>query len=402
MPTDLTPSEAFVAALCERAFLKLWTHPNPIGKKGKELCDCLILCGSHVIVISVKKIEYKDTGDKTGWERWHKSAVDESVQQITGAERWLKTVDTVQTKSGRTVTLPAHAVRKYHRISVSLGGHGEVFICWGEFGAGFVHVFDEHTLTAAFSELDTISDFVAYLEACEALVRTGVQPMFNGGGVEDLLAMYVRNSDDFGLPNDARNPGTLLMIGEGLWKSLIASPEYKERKTALASSYAWDRLIDTYADDILTGGMFDMHSKEITTNELALVAMALQPRRFRATLADAFLKFLNPKSKATRSRAALGDQATAFVFLAGESSDREHRARELGLRCLVVRGKCPGVTTVVGIATDRSRGTPGVYSSDIAYIHFDKLSDEQVLKIEAIQQDLGYFKNAIWQKRSAG
>lgn len=109
MSTGLTPSEKFVAELCESAFLRLWTHPNPVGKKDKELCDCLVVCGPHVIIVSVKEINFKDTGDKIGWERWHKNAVDKSVQQIWGAERWLKTSDTVQTKCGRAISLPSHA-----------------------------------------------------------------------------------------------------------------------------------------------------------------------------------------------------------------------------------------------------------------------------------------------------
>ena len=59
MLQGLTESEKFVTSISERAFLKLWTHPNPIGKKGKELCDCLIVCENHIIIISVKDIQYK-------------------------------------------------------------------------------------------------------------------------------------------------------------------------------------------------------------------------------------------------------------------------------------------------------------------------------------------------------
>jgi len=396
----LTPSEQFVAGLCERAFLRLWTHPNPVGKKGKELCDCLIVCGVHVIVVSVKEIEFRDTGDKTGWERWHKSAIDKSVQQIWGAERWLKSSESVQTTTGREVCLPPHQRRKYHRISVSLGGRGKVPVRWGDFGNGFVHVFDEHNLAEIFLELDTITDFVSYLEACEALLSNGVQPLFDGGGVEDLLALYVRNGDSFGLPEEAHTSDSLIVVGEGIWNQLVNSPEYKERNTDLQSSYAWDRLIEHYADDLLSGGMFDLYSKEVTNDELALVAMALQPRSYRATLADALLAFLAPAKQKIASRAVIGDQNIAFVFLAADSSDREHRSRELALRCLVVRGKCPGVTTVVGIATDRPRGSAGGYSSDIAYIHFEELTDEQLRNIEKIQSELGYFKNAVWRRSS--
>ena len=37
MSEGLTESEKFVAAISERAFLTLWTHPNPVGKKENRL-----------------------------------------------------------------------------------------------------------------------------------------------------------------------------------------------------------------------------------------------------------------------------------------------------------------------------------------------------------------------------
>jgi len=93
MSQGVTPSEKFVTSLCQRSFLKLWTHPNPKGKNDKELCDCLVVCEDDIVIISVKENEYKDTGDTTGWERWQKAAIEKSASQIWGAERWLTTVD---------------------------------------------------------------------------------------------------------------------------------------------------------------------------------------------------------------------------------------------------------------------------------------------------------------------
>ncbi len=77
LPNMATPtlSERFVAQLCHRAFLRLWTHPSPKGKKDKELCDCLVVCGPHIVIVSVKEIEYRDAGNRTDWDRWHKAAV---------------------------------------------------------------------------------------------------------------------------------------------------------------------------------------------------------------------------------------------------------------------------------------------------------------------------------------
>ncbi len=284
----------------------------------------------------------------------------------------------------------------FHRILVSLGGRGAVPLRWGDLGHGFVHLLDEYSLAETFRELDTIGDFVTYLAACESLFDKGVQLLFSGGGAEDLLAMYVQHGPGFGILGADSVPD-MALITDGIWTALLNSPDYQTRNADLESSYAWDRLIEHYADDLLADGMFDMHSKEVTRNELALVAMALQPRGHRANLADAFLEFLSPGSSRVSARVVVAANSTAFVFLSGDSNDREHRARELALRCLVVRGRCNGVTTVVGIATDRpTQGKPG-HSSDIAYLHMPIWSAEDGSRVEGIQAELGYFKDTKWR-----
>ena len=292
--------------------------------------------------------------------------------------------------------LPSKADRQFHRITVSLGGRGQVPLKWGDFGHGFVHLLDEQSLGAAFKELTTVTDFVRYLRAAEDIFERGVRPVFIGGGAEDLLALYVQNGPDFGLIDPATGQPALAMITEGVWAATIRHPDYLARNRDLQTSYAWDGLIQSYADDLLTAGMFDMYRKEVTQNELALVAMALQPRGHRANLADAFLQFLQPDHADTAARVLVADNETAFVFTTGDSADREHRSRELFLRCLVVRGRCKTVKTVVGIATDRPQAGKHGHSSDIVYLHmpiWDPIEDE---RINGIQRDLGYFENTKW------
>jgi len=397
MSHGLTPSEIFVTRLCNRSFLKLWTHPNPIGKKGKELCDCLIVCGPHIVIISVKENEYKDTGDSTGLQRWNKAAVEKSVSQIWGAERWLESSTKITRHDDRIITLPPKTERRYHRISVSLGGRGKVSLEWGDFGNGFVHICDEYSVGVLLGELDTISDFVGFLTASETLVSNGVKPVFSGGGVEDLVGLFLSCNHSFELLPQSPETPDLLIIQEGIWKEYRESDLYKEISQDLRESYIWDRLIEHYTADLLSDGMFDMHSKEVTQNELALVTMALQPRGHRANLAESFIDFLRNQKLKVASRVVLGDNNTAFVFLVGKSSDREVRSKELFLRCLVIRGRIPNITTVIGIATDKSGTSDIGYSSDIAYLHLPEWSDENEKKVKSIQADLGYFQNTKWK-----
>ena len=384
-------SERLVNSLCERAFLKLWTHPNPLGKKGKELCDCLIVCGSHVIVVSVKEIVYKDTGDITGWERWERAAIQKSVDQILGAERWLNTADEVVRRDGRVVTLPPKPERQYHRVSVSLGGRGQVPLKWGDFGHGFVHVCDEYSVEILFKTLDTITDFVQFLSASEELIAKGVLPLFAGGGIEDLIALYLSFGRSFDIRPESDEQPDMLILDDDLWKTFSRSEKYRDIQNELRNSYAWDRLIEHFVNDLLSDGMFDLHSNQVTKDELALATMALQPRGHRANLAEALIEFAEEQNPRIASRAVMGHNHTAFVFLFRQTSDRERRSQELGLRCFVVRGRLPEVTTVVGIATDRPGTSDMGYSSDIVYLHIREWTEENEEQVARIQSELGLF-----------
>ena len=389
----ITKSERFVADLCQRSFLKLWTHPNPMGKKGKELCDCLIVCDIHIIIISVKEIEYKDTGDETGFQRWKKAAIIKSFSQIVGAERWLKTVKTIERKDGRRISLPPKEIRKYHRISVSLGSKGQVLMEWGDFGDGFIHLFDETSVEVVFKALDTITDFVEFLSAVEELIKSDTTIIFNGGGIEDLLPNFIMNHNKIDFSNGLNEKLSLLILENDLWKEFEESKEYKEIKNFIKESYIWDSLIEIYVKDLLSGEMFDMHSKKVTENELVFVTMALQPRTYRAELSKAFLEFINKPELKIASRVVGGYKNTAFVFLIGKSCDREARAQELLLRCYVVQGKIRDVKTVVGIATDRPGTSDVGYSSDFVYLYFQDCNEEMKKKASEIQEEFRYFEN---------
>ena len=395
-PNGYTPSERFVAGLCERSFLKLWTHPNPKGKKGKELCDCLVVCGPHVVIISVKEIRYRPTNRGAGWERWTRAAIEKSASQIWGAERWLESVDTIERHDGRVITLPERGKRRYHRLAVALGGQGQVPLKWGDLGNGFVHVCDEYSTRVLFTALDTISDLVEFLDASEALVRDGVGLVFEGGGLEDFIALYISNGRSFDLADGEPRKPDLLALGDGLWATLVESSDFKSMQEDLRQSYIWDRLIELLADDLLDGGMFDVLSKQVTEDELALATMALEPRAYRAVLTEAFLEFMQHPELKSAARVVQGQPGCAYVFMAGRSVEREARVQELTMRCLVVRGKLPRTHTVVGIATDRPGTSTIGYSCDIAYIRMDDWPDRFQEHVRAIQQDLGYFKNMSW------
>jgi hypothetical protein len=106
----VTPSEALVERLCGKAFLSLWGLPNPVASQGKELCDFLVVCGSEVVIFSVKEVTLGEGEpeelDYTKWHRWHRRAVEESAEQIYGAERRLSRMPRVSAPNGSASASP--------------------------------------------------------------------------------------------------------------------------------------------------------------------------------------------------------------------------------------------------------------------------------------------------------
>src|SRR5205823_4811264 len=101
--------------------------------------------------------------------RWTRKAVEASVSQIYGAERWLASAPRVTRADGSPgLPLPPLPDRKVYRIAVAFGSRGEVGINSGDFGKGFVHVLTEDSFQDILNELDTITDMVEYLAAKEA------------------------------------------------------------------------------------------------------------------------------------------------------------------------------------------------------------------------------------------
>jgi hypothetical protein len=189
---------------------------------------------------------------------------------------------------------------------------------------------------------------------------------------------------------------SMLVLADDLWRGLVESEEFQSMQAYLQQSYAWDRLLEHFAKDLLAGGIFDMYSKEVTDNELALVTMALEPRMNRAVLVEALLEFLQKSELKSAARVVQGRAGYAYVFTIGKSADREFRVQELSLRCLVVRGRLPNIHTVVGIATDRPGTSTIGYSSDIVYLHMPEWTAEDEQNVRGIQEELGYFKNVRW------
>ena len=141
MTTTRTDSERYLAALCERTFLSLWsvTSVHRDQGSGSEICDLLVVFGDHVVVFSDKDCDFPDTGDLVrDWSRWFRRSILDSAKQIAGAERWLREhpgrvfIDQSCTTPIH-LALPAQDRMVVHRVAVT---HKSAARCRREFRGG--------------------------------------------------------------------------------------------------------------------------------------------------------------------------------------------------------------------------------------------------------------------------
>ena len=375
-------TEEFVLQICKRTCLSMWACNNPFAEQGKELCDVLVVCDPHILIISVKDVILHVDKERAGFDRWERKAVDASVKQIYGAERSLANAAKVRFKDGsHGLNLPALTDRKIHRIAVAFGSSGQVPIKSGDFGKGFVHVMNERSFFELLSELDTISDLVDYLAAKEdysfrcALVVEGSEA--------NLLGWYLFHNRSF--PGGA----DVTVVDDTIWSQIREKPEWKRRKEADGVSYAWDKLIEMLSDP--KAKSVSGPQPQLTDLELALRSMARETRFSRRVLGQAVGEFLaEAKARNLRSRAMLSPSGVIYVLVYFNSSDAlQNRPPELALRCVAAREKVGKGDIVVGIGIGEHEPGKGS-TSDLAYLQPEDWP-QFILQSESALRASGFF-----------
>ena len=359
-----TASERYLAKLCDRTFLSLWSFPNVFsdrGRKngmghGKEVCDLLVVFGDDVIIFSDKSCEFKDTGNTdVDWRRWHRRAITKSENQVQGAERWMRDypdrlfIDPDCT-TPLPIPLPPLDRRRVHRVVVALGateackrfyggGSGSLrlrsylldpqdrppedpalfpfTVGHTDPNKGYVHIFDDVTLDIVMGELDTVKDFCAYLTKKENLIRSGVA--VDATGEEDLLAVYLRDINeegehDFQLPSDLDG----VVVVEGMWTGRLRNPQYLRKKEADKVSYVWDRLIEHFNAHVARGTAKILGEGDQAGYEKGIRILASLPRVERRALAKGLLEFIQiskPNQTSFRGTVWGREQDLGFSFL---------------------------------------------------------------------------------------
>ena len=385
-------SEEFVALISKKTFLSLWSYANPQGKDaGKELCDVLVVCDPHVILISVKDITLKDTGrPEVDSERWTRKAIEDSIGQLNGASRWIDGATRVIQSDGKPgLPLPPKERRIVHKIAVAIGSRGEIPIISAHGSSEFVHVLTEQSLLFVFRELDTISDFTKYLtDKEEALDRS---PVMVEGTEADMVAFYLQQGRQFPSNADA------LFLDAGMVEHYEARPEVIAKRKEDEQSYAWDHLIEDLSAEIIDDGLQGLTLSEA---EESIREMALEHRFSRRILGHALLEFLSDEVRSKiRSRIVRSQRdGVLYVFLHAFDQDRQSTVKELQVRCYVARGMNKERHTVVGIAFDWNTEISKVQM--MAYwLRMPDWTQEDDELLEGMQRETGAFAKPIYTSK---
>ncbi|GAA4133903.1 hypothetical protein ACFFTN_06670 [Aminobacter aganoensis] len=425
-----TATERTLAGFADRSFLRLWSYPNTFNDRtksstggGQEFADLMVVFGPHILIFSDKDATWQaDKPVGLAWSRWYRRAVNASIGQLVGAERWLdlhpdRIFIDKQCEQRLPISLPPKEERITHLIAVANGcnaasrkyfGHARgTFMIEPSLKGGshvdldrknfrpftvgdtnpdgtFVHVFDQAGLELVMRELDTITDFTDYLQARARLLRSGRLAI--AAGEDDLIATYMMNAFTDGkaafVPKKLRIKArrSVFVIPEGQYETYASSTIYHQFNGAKESSRLWDRVIELISDDVLKGTSIGLlgYAPSTELSERGLRVMAAENRINRIHLAqilwsaleravdEGFARFIR-RAIIGRSR---GERNVGYVFLSvaheknfGTLDEyRKYRGGMLETYCLAFFSEQPQLETVVGIALDVYRGNGQIRS----------------------------------------
>lgn len=429
--TGFNKSEQYLAKLCERSFLSLWSYPNLFRSPGKELADLMVVFGDHVLIFSDKECSYPSTNSiELNWSRWYKRAIAQSAHQLWRAERWIRTYPYrifLDAKCEKQFPFEIDSSRaKIHLIIVARGvseacraffngGSGSLILNTSikgveahtfPFWVGdtapdktYIHVLDDITLDIIMETLDTISDFTSYLTRKEILCRSN--KVIFATGEEDLLPFYLGkikdNQHDFVFPEDA----TGILVSEGEWLRFKKDPQRIAQLAENEISYLWDKIIERFNSHALNATQYKVSPGGFKDSEKIMRFFASESRFRRRFMAKALLGIMEKTPEGIIGRRVVlpedgkGVYYILVAFPKKNQTDEENRllrSEYLTMCCNVVRAKFPNALDIIGFATESGMENE-IRSEDAIYFDGRDWDDEMQVEAEEISEKLDILRN---------
>jgi hypothetical protein len=250
-------AEELVQTICSKMFFADFTVTNPkytkVDRNQKEAADILVPFRDVLIAFQVKSKEEKKLGGKSSidYKRITKK-VENGIDQLKTIKRALGTnrFSSLKTVKGYAIPFNCAAVKKTIGV-VILDLIGEDRIppeertsIWNGFTVKFgipIHVFMRQDFEAISNELDTVPDFLKYLEVREKIRLA--EKSFMSGEELDFLALYKTN---WPVVEDLLNSKvTGMYLDSGLWDSYQKNEKLrKSRSEKNHRSYLVDQIIE--------------------------------------------------------------------------------------------------------------------------------------------------------------
>lgn len=433
-------SEKKLVSLGYSTFLQLWSFPNPYKKQqgGKELCDLLVVFENDIIIFSDKDCYFDDACDpQIAWKRWYKKAIKKSGEQLIGAKNWIInhpneiTLDAkCQTPFPLDISInpdtrihliaiahgASNACKKYYQggdggllIDTAIVGDKHTDLDCVPFHVGmvsdkeedFIHVFDDASYAVVLQELDTIRDFIHYLECRKHLL---LSKQVLATSENEILARHIdglTRRDKAVLQRIAKENYSMIVFEEGEYQDLIHSEKYRKWKSQLKSSYYWDDLLKRTFHFLENGQSYSTNVGSIQGQSQLFHQLASEDRDHRLVLSDAFLSFFEKIPSGFRGTRVVYDQNnpnTCYVlFLMPrplEATYEEYRAVRTNMLadyCRIAKLNCPEAIHIIGIAHE----TQGQEFNSEDFLYYDAAEWNEKDKAEAAKLKTEYSKMGL-------
>lgn len=428
-------TEKRLIELSNNAFLGLWSYPNVFSdegfaknKSGKEVCDLLVVFENDIILFSDKDIKFHDTIDiSIAWKRWFKKSVAESAVQLYGAEKFLKENNGrlfLDKECKEAFPIEINKDMRFFLIAVtnnSLKPASNYFDQVGKGSSGtflnifsldlkdclnnpftvgdiypnktFIHVLDEFSLKLLLMELDTITDFIAYLKEKERVVRSrllGISP-----GEDDTLGAYLGGNGVI-MDEEVVPENTIIQLAEQEWDLLKKSPKYEVHRALKKGSKFWDETIQRFSDSILNANVALGMDNNFRSHEETVRQLAAESRKSRYYLSHAFLekfKQVPTDRRSARIVQSIDEKDKYYIFLffprGKDLSYEEYRSERfscVNMYALAAQYQYRQIKKLIIIATE-TKNSEG-RSEDAFYCRFDKplTKDEKLFARQAMKE----------------
>lgn len=333
--------ENFVNEIAYKSFLKYWCYPSPKFENGnkKEICDLLIIFNNVCIICSVKNYEFK--GSHT---RYFNNTIEKAVRQIKGAHKILfNTIELKIKHPDRTIeSFPKAGISKTFKIIINLGEGIDFYdITRTTKENDFITIFDKDTFVTIISELDTIPDFIDYLEKRENLFKFKNVKVLNSefeneldeadysylnkslnqsiniiGCEKDLLSYFFKNTRSFPDSIAKDKYDSIMLDIEGSWNEFKLSQRTIKKDHADTISY----FVDGFVQDEVLNCNYPL--KEILAKEL-LSLNRLQRRAIGNKFFEFYFKIKGFNERILHRRFLEHGKLAIVLFNYFDDSDRE-------------------------------------------------------------------------------